>query len=289
MFRQGISNGRSLENRDPAFLLSISFIWDWLYKNYFHVQSSGWMHMPEEKALIVGSHNGGLSCPDLAMFYCDWIRNYGAERKLYGLMHRAVWKGNPIAADFAEKIGAIEAHPTIAIDAFNHGASVLVFPGGGKDAFRPFHLWDKIHFAKHRGFIKLALKMNVPIVPWVSVGSHHTLYVLADFAPLLKQLIKKGMPWPYVDPEVVPLTLSLPFGLTFGPVPNIPLPRTIYYKIGEPIYLRDQKDANKAYSRAFVDDCYHLVVNKMQNLLDELIAGSEYRKPVEKIPELVLS
>jgi 1-acyl-sn-glycerol-3-phosphate acyltransferase len=284
-----MSNGRSLNRRDPAFIKSMVELWDWLYNNYYKVKTSGWHNVPDGKILFVGSHNGGLASPDLAMFSYDWVKRYGTERALYGLMHKAMWQGNKIAAGIAEKMGAIEAHPVMAFKAFENDASLLVFPGGGIDVFRPFHLWDKVHLANHKGFIKLALKSGVPIVPWVSVGAHHTLYVLADYAPLVQQLIKMGMPWPFPYPEVLPLSLSLPSGLTLGPVPNIPIPRTIHYKICKPIYLNDKPEPDKRFSAEFINDCYNKVLNAMQKELDDLILDSPYSKKNDNIPELTLS
>ena len=277
--------GRSFENRDPAFIKGMMPVWEWLYKNYFRVKTSGWHHMPTEKSLIVGSHNGGLPSPDLGMFMYDWFKRYGTDRLMYGLMHREMWKGNKMAATSAEKMGAIEAHPKMAIEAFKRGASVLVFPGGGIDVFRPFHMWSEIHFAERRGFIKLALKEGVPITPFVSVGAHHTLYVLADLAPLLQELIKKGMPWPLAHPEVLPIFMGAPGGLTFGPLPNLPLPREIHTRICKPIVLDENWEPGKKYSRAFVEECYQHVFHTMQREMDQLIVDSPYNK---EIPELTL-
>ena len=113
-------------------------LWGWLYKYYFRVETEGWHHIPtQSQVLLVGSHNGGLTAPDMIMTMYDWFRNFGAERLVYGLMHPHVWKINPSFARLAEKTGAIEAHPKMALAALQKNASVLVYPGGAQDVFRP--------------------------------------------------------------------------------------------------------------------------------------------------------
>ena len=198
-------------------------------------------------------------------------------------MHPLIWKYNPSVAQIMEKVGALAAHPRPAMAAFERGASVLVYPGGGNDAFRPFHQWDKINFAERKGFIKLALKCGVPIVPKVSVGAHHGLYVIADLAPLLRELIHKDLP----SPEIMPVYLGLPWGVSIGPLPNIPIPREIHIKICEPIYLVKNPKPGASYSRDFIEDCYHLVKNTMQMELDQLVAESPYAKK-KTLPEMTL-
>ena len=110
--------------------------WEWFYQYYFRVETEGWQHIPRQnKALLVGSHNGGLLAPDMIMSMYDWFRHFGAERLVYGLMQPHVWKLNPGFAQLAEKTGAIEAHPKMAIAALENNASVLVYPGGAQDVF----------------------------------------------------------------------------------------------------------------------------------------------------------
>jgi 1-acyl-sn-glycerol-3-phosphate acyltransferase len=135
---------------------------------------------------------------------------------------------------------------------------------------------DKIYFAERRGFIKLALRENIPIVPAISWGSHDTLIVLADIYEVMQQFHKMGMPWLLgVDPLVFPVYLGLPWGLAFGPLPNIPLPVTIYTRVCPPIvFARYGKEA--ASDRTYVDECYELVRSKMQQELDTLIQQANH-------------
>lgn len=159
----------------------------------------------------------------------------------------------------------------MAYAAFRAGASVLVYPGGAEDVFRPHRMRDKIYFAQRRGFIKLALRENVPIVPAISWGSHNTLIVLTDLYQIMARFHQWGMPWLFdVDPIVFPLYLGLPWGLALGPLPNIPLPAKIHTRVCPPIiFKRYGKDAVNDVS--YVNECYELVRNQMQTELNQLI------------------
>ncbi|MBE9035066.1 lysophospholipid acyltransferase family protein [aff. Roholtiella sp. LEGE 12411] len=264
--------GWSLDKRDPSFIKSLMPLLDFLYRYYFQVQTSGWENIPlQEKVLFVGSHNGGLAAPDMVMMMYDWFRRFGVERPVYGLMHPKAWQVSPPIAELVAKTGAIVAHPKMAYAALRSGASLLVYPGGAEDVFRPHYLRHKIYFAGRQGFIKLALRENVPIVPMISVGAHDTLIVLADCYKIVHQLHEWGMPWLLgIDPEVFPIYLGLPWGLAFGPLPNIPLPVPIYTRVCPPIIF-ERYGREAASDRQYVNACYELVTSQMQQELDNLV------------------
>ena len=272
--KQGnVSGGWSLEKRDPQFIRSLMPFFEWLYKYYFRVQTDGWHHIPEkEKVLLVGSHNGGTASPDMLMMMYDWFRRFGADRLVYGLMHSYAWQVNPELASLGAKLGAIQAHPKMAFAAFKRGASLLVYPGGQYDMFRPHSQRDRVYFAGRKGFIKLALQQGVPIVPVISVGAHDTLIILGDYYEQAKQIHQYlGISWLYgIDPGVFPIYLGLPWGIAFGPLPNIPLPVQVHTRIC-PAIVFDRYGREAAKERKYVDSCYQLVYSQMQQELDSLI------------------
>ena len=269
--QSNLLNGWSLGQRDPQFIEFCMPLWEWFYRYYFRVQTDGWHHIPDEQVLFVGSHNGGLVSPDMIMMIYDWFRHFGFQRQIYGLMHPNAWKTNPPVAEGAVKTGAIMAHPKMAIKALQAGASVLVYPGGAQDVFRPHSQRNQIQLAGRKGFIKLALRQQVPIIPAISYGGHDTLIVLGDFYKQAKQLHEWGMPWLLgIDPEVFPIYLGLPWIIGIGPLPNIPLPVQIHTRICPPIHF--ERYGQKAVrDRAYVDACYHQVVSQMQRELDQLV------------------
>jgi 1-acyl-sn-glycerol-3-phosphate acyltransferase len=264
--------GWSLDKRNPDRIRALMPFWGWFYQYYFRVQTEGWEEIPEEQFLFVGSHNGGLAAPDMVMTIYDWFRRFGTQRLIYGLSHENLWKVNPPLADLAMEVGSIAAHPKMAIAAIHRGASLLVYPGGAKDVFRPHRDRYKIEFAGRVGFIKLALRENLPIVPIVSHGAHDTLIILADFYEQAKILHQWGVPWPFnVDPEVFPVYLGLPWGISIGPLPNFPLPVQIKTRVCPPIYF-PRYGRKAARDRDYVRTCTQQVQTQMQQQLDRLSA-----------------
>jgi 1-acyl-sn-glycerol-3-phosphate acyltransferase len=211
----------------------------------------------------------------MVMMMYDWFRRFGTERPVYGLLHPTIWKSFPMVGHFAAQFGAVIAHPKMAIAAFHQGASVLVYPGGAQDVFRPHCLRNKICLNSNRAFIKLALQENVPIVPLISYGAHDTLIILADFYQQVRQLHEWGMPWLLdIDPEVFPIYLGLPWGLGIGPLPNIPLPVPIHTRVCPPVIF-ERYGLEAARDRDYVDTCYHQVCTQMQQELDCLVQTVE--------------
>jgi 1-acyl-sn-glycerol-3-phosphate acyltransferase len=264
--------GWSLEERDHNFIKLVMPILEWLYHHYYRVETSGWEHVPtDEKVLFVGSHNGGLAAPDMLMMMYDWFFRFGIERPAYGLMHPLAWQVSPELASIVAKLGAVVAHPKMALLAFREGANVLVYPGGAEDVFRLHSQRHQICFAGRKGFIKLALRENVPIVPVISTGAHDTLFIFADIYKIMQQLHLWGMPWLLgIDPQIFPLYLGLPWGLGIGPLPHIPLPVKIHTRVCPPIVF-DKYGREAASDRAYVDFCYEMIVSKMQQELDALV------------------
>jgi 1-acyl-sn-glycerol-3-phosphate acyltransferase len=266
-------DGWSLDDRDPQVIREVFMpVWKWLYEYYFRVVSDGWEHVPAQgKMLVVGSHNGGLAAPDMFMLMYDWFSRYGTERPAYGLAHPDVWKYFGSLSTLAVRAGAMQAHPKMAIAALQKDAVVLVYPGGAEDVFRPYSQRDRIQLAGRKGFIKVALREHAPIVPVVSAGAHDGLIVLSDIYPLLSRLHDRGMPWLFgIDPNVFPIYLGLPWGIAFGPLPNLPLPTQIHIRICQPIEF-DRYGRKAASDRDYVDACYDRVESQMQGELDLLL------------------
>jgi 1-acyl-sn-glycerol-3-phosphate acyltransferase len=258
--------------RDPQRIRQLMPVWAWLYRHYFRVQTSGWEQLDaNDQVLVVGSHNGGLASPDLPMAAYDWFRRFGTDRPIYGLAHAKLWQGYPWVAKEVARVGAIPYTPRNAMAVLDRGHSLLIYPGGGQDAFRPHRQRDRIHLAGRTGFLRLAIWYGLPIVPLISWGSHDTLIVLDDLYPLARRLHALGMPWVLgVDPEVLPVYLGLPWGLALGPLPNLPLPVPIHTRVCAPIRLERTGHA-ASRDKPYVQACYLQVVAAMQAELDQLI------------------
>jgi 1-acyl-sn-glycerol-3-phosphate acyltransferase len=248
---------RDLEKVDPEFARKIAPFLKGLYEFYFRCEVKGWENVPEGKALYVGNHNGLLTFEVLMLFYAWWEKFKGGRRAL-GLAH-AVALDNPFFRWIIPKIGAIPADPELARDALERGYSLLVYPGGEKESFRPYKERKKIEFYQRKGFIRLALQAKVPIVPIVSVGAHET-YVILDRG---EEIAKKLGLYDRMRLHGVPITyrglfflwcmvtgLFTFFPLLLAPLAFsaifIPLPAKMTFRILEPIDVCSMVDP--AYS-----------------------------------------
>ena len=268
--------GWSLDDRDPQTIEKLMPFFGWVYQYYFRVQTDGWEQIPKTgKVLLIGSHNGGLAAPDTVMMNYDWFRQFGTDRIAYALMEPKIWQVLPGLARLATQVGTIQPYPKLARAALRRGAAVLIYPGGAQDVFRPYSLRNRIYFCGHKGFIKLALLEEAPIIPFISHGAHSTLIVLADVYPQLQQLHQWGLPWLWgIDPGVFPIYLGLPWGIAVGPLPNIPLPLKLHTRVC-PTIVFERYGEEAAREREYVERCYRRVCNLMQQELNQLVQEEE--------------
>jgi len=167
---------RDLDRVDPEFAAKLGPFLEGLYRHYFRCDITGWENVPEGKTFFIGNHNGLLTFEVLMLFHAWWKR-FGRARRALGLAHN-VALNNPFFRWLTPRIGAVPADPEVAMEAFSRGYSLLAYPGGEKESFRPFKERKKVDFYQRKGFIKLALRARVPIVPIVSIGAHESYVIL---------------------------------------------------------------------------------------------------------------
>jgi 1-acyl-sn-glycerol-3-phosphate acyltransferase len=164
-----------------------------------------------------------------------------------------------------ERVGEGGADVLAAGVVLERGAQVLVYPGGDIDTFKPWSERHTVKFGGRTGFVRLALRQQVPIVPVVSVGAHETFRVLTDGHRLAQALHLKQL----LRLEVLPVFLCLPWGLWIGPYEmHLPLPSKIRLRVLPPIHF------DLPPSAADDDDTVHALAEQvrctMQAALDEL-------------------
>ena len=177
---------KDLNRIEPDFVEKISPFLEGLYKYYFRCDIEGWENVPEGKSLFVGNHNGLLTFEVLMLFY-GWWQRYGAAKRALGLAH-SIALNNPFFRWILPRIGAIPASPEIAAEAMERGYSLLVYPGGEKESFRPYSERKKVDFFQRKGFIRLALNAKVPLVPVVSIGGHESYIILHQGEEIAEKL-----------------------------------------------------------------------------------------------------
>jgi 1-acyl-sn-glycerol-3-phosphate acyltransferase len=210
-------------------------------KRYFRFELKGKENLPAEPFLMVGNHSGGVLCIDSYLLAAQYIL-WGKKPFLRFLVHDALILLTQMRiGKILKSGGAIRADYNNALKALQSGFSVLVYPGGEQENNRPFWRRHEVDFLGHTGYIHLALQARTPIVPVVSIGAHETLIILGQWkGPDITEKIASilgldAQGLSKYKPRTNPISLALPWGISFGHLPFLPLPAQITTEILPPI------------------------------------------------------
>jgi len=258
-----------LDERDPDYIRE-NLPAAWLLSSlYFRGEVRGLGNIPEDgPVLLVGNHSGGNVTPDTTVFTLAYCAYFGVERPFYQLAHNLVLSMPGLS--FLRKYGTVAASPANAQKALSAGAALLVYPGGDWEVHRPTLDRNRVDFNRRKGFIRLALEHDVPLVPVVSIGGQETALFLSRGDRLARLFGLDRM----FRLKVLPISLALPWGLNIGDMlGHIPLPAKITIEVLPPIYLREEFGPDPD-----LDEVYDHVTRLMQDTLDAMAA--ERRLPV---------
>ena len=256
-----------LDERDPDYIREqLPGLW-MLASFYFRAEVRGLHNIPAEgPVLLVGNHSGGNMTPDTHVFTLAFNTYFGVERRFYQLAHNLVLAMPGLS--ILRKFGTVAASHENAHKALDSGAALLVYPGGDYEVHRP--IWDanKVNFNGRKGYVKLALEKDVPIVPVVAIGGQETSIFLSRGERLARLL---GLDRTF-RLKVLPISLALPWGLNVGDMlGHIPLPAKLTVECLPPIDLRDQFGQEPD-----VSEINRYVLSEMQGKLDELAAERRF-------------
>lgn len=256
---------------DPDLIAATVPTIDRLARLWYRLKVDGLEHVPDGGALLVGNHNSGTMFLEVFGVYARYYRSRGYDDLLAGLGHDAVVRA-PLIGRLLIRAGALQAGHETAAAAFAAGRKVVVFPGGEREAFRAWRRRHEIDMTGRYGFVKLAIRHQVPIVPVVFVGGQSGLIILAEGKRLAKLL--RADRWLRVSRW--PLMLALPWGVALGPLPHIPLPVRCHTRFLEPIPLGDLRPADAADLEK-VAALHAVVVAAMQRAMDTMVRDGDFR------------
>jgi 1-acyl-sn-glycerol-3-phosphate acyltransferase len=258
-----------LDERDTDYIReTLPGLW-MLASYYFRADVRGLARIPADgPVLLVGNHSGGNLTPDTHVFTLAFSTYFGVERRFFQLAHNLVLAMPGLGS--LRKYGTVAASPENAEKALDTGAALLVYPGGDYEVHRP--TWDsaKVDFDGRKGWIRLALRKNVPIVPIVSIGGQETALFLSRGERLarlfgLDRLFRL---------KVLPISLAVPWGLNIGDMlGHFPLPAKITIQVLDPIDIKEEFGSDPD-----LDEAYDEIVGRMQTALTAL--ADERRLPV---------
>jgi 1-acyl-sn-glycerol-3-phosphate acyltransferase len=214
-------------------------------------------------SLVVGNHSCSFYMPDAWVIAAAVARWRGSDAPVFPLIYDLLL-AIPGYGPFLRRFGALPADEVAAAEALASGGAVLVFPGGDHDACRPWSERDKVAFGGRTGFVRLALRTGVPVVPAVAHGAHHGTVVLARGEPIARLLRLSGL-----RVKVLPVMLG-PLGPTVVLAPP-PLPAQITVEFLPALDWR-ARGPGAADDPATVRACYEEITTAMQAAMDRLAA-----------------
>jgi 1-acyl-sn-glycerol-3-phosphate acyltransferase len=259
---RGRSGADPFDLRDPEYIQRTLPALRLSSDLYFRADVAGLEKIPEEgPVLLVGNHSGGTMIADTFVFAQAFYDHFGPTRAFYQLAHDLVFK-LPGLRTLVQRYGTVPASPDNMTQALERDAALLVYPGGDQETFRPTWESDRIDFARRMGFVRLALKHGVPVIPIVAIGGQETGLFLGRGRRLARGLGLDRL----MRLTVLPPVIGPPFGLSLLDLPlRIPIPAKISIRVLKPIDLRTRLGHHPD-----VEEGYRLVTSTMQRSLTRL-------------------
>ena len=221
-----------------------------LAQRYFRFEVEGFEHLRGPAALLVGYHGGPWSL-DVFMLSAKLHDELGHLPRAVFL---STWGAVPVLRDMVEALDGLYGPPTEADVALMRarGQHLVVLPGGTREALRPFWRRGRVDFGARRGYLQVALRHGLPVIPTVGLGVDKTFIGVSDGYATSKRLFSTGD---------IPLWLGLGVG---GVWPlAMPFPVRITQRVGAPI------DVSTIAREQGLERAHEVVVTTLQAMLDE--------------------
>lgn len=223
-----------------------------LYERYFRVRTIGIERIPSRgPALLVANHSGTIPLDGAMVAHA--VATEHPQRRVVRSIAANLAFTTPFFGELARKSGAALANEADARELLRRGEVVAVYPEGYKGVGKGWSERYRLQRFGRGGFMELALRTRVPIIPVAVVGAEEAYPMVANLSLLAKLL---GLPYFPVTP---------PFPL-LGPVGAIPLPSKWIIEFGEAIPMNRYPD-DAAEDAMLVFDLADSVRDTIQQML----------------------
>jgi 1-acyl-sn-glycerol-3-phosphate acyltransferase len=253
----------TLQGLDTTFMERQKYFWNPLMDYWFRMEIEGWEQLPEPPVLLVGIHSGAPFVWDAWTVGIQWWRRFGPDRPLHGTAHDALMAA-PVLGSYFRRMGVLPAAPDSISAALAAGHDVALWPGGEVDSLRPWVKRDEAILAGRKGFVRMAIKAGVPIVPISTVGGPDSMPVLTRGRRLASALRLDKV----ARVKRFPIALSAPWGIGPALLPEIPLPTKIRTAFQPPVDV--DHDPERLKDAEYVDAKYQEVQDSIQRGIDAL-------------------
>jgi len=244
--------GRSERMRELARRL-----FDPLYRRWFRVEWEGLDKIPVTGgALLVANHAAAL--PSDAPVIMHGIETE-LGRPVYGLADH-LFRGVPVVGTLWSRTGGLAADPHNAYRLLREQQQLaLAFPEGSKGPGKLYSERYQLRRFGRGGFVEIAMRAGVPIVPIAVVGAEESMPILTKNVRLAKLL---GLPY-------APITAN---HLVFGPILGSVLHFPVKFKLRvlDPVHFDVPPDQER-YSKSRVMDEADGIRVRIQDALYDML------------------
>lgn len=223
-----------------------------LYERYFRVRTLGIDRIPARgPAMLVANHSGTIPM-DAIMMQLAVATEHPQERVVRNVAANLAFT-MPFIGPLARKTGNAVACDEDAYELIRRGELLGIFPEGFKGVGKGWSQRYRLQRFGRGGFIELALRTRIPIIPVAIVGAEEAYPMIAD-----ARLVAKMFGFPYF-----PITPTWPL---FGPLGLLPLPAKWIIEFGEPIPM-DHYPEDAAEDTMLVFDLSDSIRDTIQQML----------------------
>ncbi len=165
------------------------------FRTYFSVESHGIHHVPPRgRVMLVGNHSGGVAI-DGMMVIASQFFEMSPPRLAQGMAEKFLNK-LPFASQITNRLGHLTGLPEHAERLLGDERMLMVFPEGARGTAKLYkERYSLVGFGS--GFVRLAMKMKTPIVPFAFLGGGEAMPTISN-AESLGRLV--GVPYIPVTP-----------------------------------------------------------------------------------------
>lgn len=234
-----------------------------LYRTWHRVEWEGLDTIPATGgALLVANHAGAI--PSDAPSIMHGIETE-IGRPVYGLADE-MFKRLPVVGTMWSRVGGVLAHPDNAYRLLREEEQLaLVFPEGTKGTGKTYAERYQLRRFGRGGFVQIAMRAGVPIIPIAVVGAEEAMPILWKSAPLAKLL---GIPY-------FPITANMVAYAGLGPLGGLlDLPSKIRIRVLEPVHFDVEPDQPR-YSRSRIMEESEVIRQRIQEALLDMLRARE--------------
>jgi 1-acyl-sn-glycerol-3-phosphate acyltransferase len=227
-----------------------------IYDKWFRAEWEGLEKIPTEGgALLVANHAAAI--PSDAPVIMHGIETE-LGRPVYGLAD-TLFKGMPVVGTLWSRLGGVVAHPENAYRLLREQHQLtLVFPEGSKGPGKNYTERYRLRRFGRGGFVEIAMRAGVPIVPIAVVGAEESMPTLINLTPVAKVM---GLPY-------CPITANM---LAFGPLgPVLYFPAKFKLRVLDPVTFNVPPDQER-YSRSRIMDESEHIRELIQSALYDML------------------